>query len=321
MTHSNGSSIKTPVQPAPDSTMSEKRRHLAALSSEIAKSYQTLGGVNHPEGNNLPSREHVIAILKDILTLCFPGYFGTEPIQKQNVSFFVDALVDAVYIHLREQITRSLIHERTLRHTPVDGCGEEADRVTLELLEAIPRIRALLMGDVEAAYDGDPAAKSHDEIILSYPCVEAIATYRIAHELYLRSVPLIPRIMSEYAHSRTGIDIHPGAVIDSHFFIDHGTGVVIGETCDIASRVKLYQGVTLGALSFHKDEQGNIIRGRKRHPTIEEDVVIYANATILGGDTVVGAGSIIGASVSLNKSVPANTIVTIEKPSLRFREK
>ena len=182
------------------------------------------------------------------------------------------------------------------------------------------RIRRLLATDVQAAYDGDPAAQNADEIVCCYPGLEAILHYRLAHELHRLGVPLIPRMMTEWAHSRTGIDIHPGARIGPGFFIDHGTGVVIGETCEIADHVKLYQGVTLGALSFEQDAGGNLVRGTKRHPTIERKVVIYANATILGGHTTVGAHSVIGAGVSVTRSVPANTVVTVEKPSLRFRE-
>jgi serine O-acetyltransferase len=190
----------------------------------------------------------------------------------------------------------------------------------LDFLETIPSLRQILASDVQAAYDGDPAAASLDEIIFCYPGLEAVTIHRIAHELYRLNVPLIPRLLSEWSHGNTGIDIHPGARIGPSFFIDHGTGVVIGETCEIAPHVKLYQGVTLGALSFAQDDQGNLIRGQKRHPTIEENVVIYANATILGGDTVIGRNSVIGASVSLSKAVPPNTVVTIDKPTLRFRE-
>ena len=189
-----------------------------------------------------------------------------------------------------------------------------------EFLETLPEIRQMLAADVQAAFDGDPAAKNLDEIIFCYPGLEAITVHRIAHELYRLQVPFIPRIMSEWSHSRTGIDIHPGAQIGPSFFIDHGTGVVIGETTVIERQVKLYQGVTLGALSFPKDESGNIIRGAKRHPTIEEGVVIYANATVLGGDTVIGRNSVIGSSCAVSKSVAPNTIVTLDKPQLRFRE-
>ena len=184
----------------------------------------------------------------------------------------------------------------------------------MQLLEEMPRLRAVLMGDVHAAYGGDPAAREHDEIILSYPCVTAIATYRIAHELYKRDIPLIPRIMSEWAHSLTGIDIHPGAEIGENFFIDHGTGVVIGETSIIGQNVKLYQGVTLGALSFRRDMNGRLVKGGKQHPTIENEVVIYSGATVLGGETTIGARSVIGANVWLTASVPPNTKVTIGNP-------
>ncbi len=180
-------------------------------------------------------------------------------------------------------------------------------------------MRLILEQDAQAAFEGDPAAKSHHEIIFCYPGLEAVSVYRIAHELLLLGVPLIPRMMTEHAHQKTGIDIHPGARIGSGFFIDHGTGVVIGETCDIGAGVKLYQGVTLGALSFPRDAAGNIIRGMKRHPTLEDDVVIYANATILGGDTVIGKGAVIGSNVWLTQSVAPSTVVSLEKPSLRIK--
>ena len=201
---------------------------------------------------------------------------------------------------------------------PVLACVGRGDEVAA--LEALPRLRDLLATDVQAAYEGDPAAQGLDEIILCYPGLQAITVHRLAHELHQLDVPFIPRMMAEWSHSRTGIDIHPGATIGPSFFIDHGTGVVIGETTEIAAHVKLYQGVTLGALSFPKDDSGELVRGQKRHPTIQEGVVIYANATVLGGKTVVGAHSIIGASVSLTQSVPPNTLVTIEKPQLKFRE-
>ena len=194
-----------------------------------------------------------------------------------------------------------------------------AQQKTVELLKRLPDVRMILEQDAQAAFEGDPAAKSHHEIIFCYPGLEAVSIYRIAHELLLLGVPLIPRMMTEHAHHRTGIDIHPGARIGSGFFIDHGTGVVIGETCDIGVNVKLYQGVTLGALSFPRDAEGNIIRGMKRHPTLENDVVVYANATILGGDTVVGKGAVIGSSVWLTQSVGPSTVVSLEKPSLRIK--
>jgi serine O-acetyltransferase len=186
-------------------------------------------------------------------------------------------------------------------------------KTTEHLLSKLADIRGLLKEDVGAAYDGDPAAKSFQEIVISYPYINAIATHRIAHELYLQNVPLIPRIMSESAHARTGIDIHPGAKIGKRFFIDHGTGVVIGETSVIGENVKLYQGVTLGAMSFPKDERGRIIKGGKRHPTIEDDVTIYAEATLLGNITI-GSGAVIGGNVWLQKSVEPGVIVAISKP-------
>jgi serine O-acetyltransferase len=189
-----------------------------------------------------------------------------------------------------------------------------------EVLEKIPEIRSLLRGDIQAAYDGDPAATSIDEVILSYPCVLAIATYRISHELYIRKVPLVPRIMTEYAHSKTGIDIHPGARIGKNFFIDHGTGVVIGETTKIGDNVKIYQGVTLGAMSFPKDERGRVIKGRKRHPTIGNNVVIYSGATLLGDESVVGDDAVIGGNVWITSRIPSGTRVTIVPPQLEYKD-
>ena len=198
-----------------------------------------------------------------------------------------------------------------------EAVGQEK---AIEFLQTIPGLRKTLATDVQAAFDGDPAAGNLDEIIFCYPGLEAITVYRLAHELHRLQVPLIPRMLSEWAHGRTGIDIHPGATIGPSFFIDHGTGVVIGATCEIASGVKLYQGVTLGALSFAKDEQGNLVRNSKRHPTIEENVVIYANATVLGGTTTIGKNAVIGAGASVYESIPANTVVTLEKPTLRMRQ-
>jgi serine O-acetyltransferase len=192
-----------------------------------------------------------------------------------------------------------------------------AENVTQHLLAQLPKIRQMLKGDVGAAFDGDPAAKSYEEIVISYPCITAIATYRIAHELYLKQVPLVPRIMSECAHSKTGIDIHPGAKIGKNFFIDHGTGVVIGETTIIGDKVKIYQGTTLGAMSFPKDERGRIIKGGKRHPTIEDNVTIYAEATILG-DIIIGKNSVVGGNVWIKESVPAGVTVTVANTDLVY---
>ncbi|MCA8988392.1 MAG: serine acetyltransferase [Planctomycetaceae bacterium] len=303
-----------------------RKEILPDITEQIVTSYHELGTINHLGHCPLPSYSEVIAILTDLSEILYPGYRRRQNLHFGNVTYHVGDLLDTLHDRLTQQIARALRHELTTQtqvtcESYVERDFEsDAQVITIEFLRTIPELRSKLAKDVQAAYDGDPAAGSLDEIIFSYPGLEAITNHRIAHELYRRKVPFIPRMISEYSHSRTGIDIHPGATIGHSFFIDHGTGVVIGETCEIHPYVKIYQGVTLGALSFPKDGEGNIIRGSKRHPTIGEGVVIYANATILGGDTVVGAHSVIGASVSLTKSIPPNTIVTIEKPSLKFRE-
>lgn len=303
------------------------KEELPELTARIIETYKSNGKINHLGHCPLPNLSAVIELVEDLKEVIFPGYRRRQNLHIGNVAYHVGDLIDSLHDGLTQQIARALRHEHDVKNSVSCGTGSEVDfealgqAKTLKFLESIPRIRELLASDAQAAYDGDPAASGLDEIIFCYPGLEAITVQRLAHELHLLKVPIIPRMMTEWAHSKTGIDIHPGANIGPSFFIDHGTGVVIGETTDIAANVKLYQGVTLGALSFPKDEHGNIIRGKKRHPTIEEGVVIYANATVLGGDTVVGAGSVIGASVSLMKSVPPNTVVTVEKPSLRFREK
>jgi serine O-acetyltransferase len=256
------------------------------------------------------------------MDVLFPGYWRHQNVHVGNVEYLAGSLVDGLHDKLIQQIARALRHEQDC--APPDNrvnidLEALAQQKTVELLKRLPDLRVLLDGDVQAAYEGDPAAKSYHEIIFCYPGMEAVTVYRVAHELLLLGVPLIPRMMAELAHARTGIDIHPGARVGPGFFIDHGTGVVIGETCDIGRNVKLYQGVTLGALSFPRDAEGNIIRGMKRHPTLEDEVVVYANATILGGDTVIGHHAVIGSNVWLTQSVPARTVVTMEKPNLRFR--
>lgn len=304
----------------------KRKEELPELTGRIIETYQRIGKINHLGHCPLPNGAVILEIIEDLQEVIFPGYRRRQNLHMGNVAYHIGDLIDSLHDKLTQQIARALRHEHDLRHNVSCGEGAEVDFEALgqvkaiEFLETIPRLREMLALDVQAAYDGDPAATGLDEIIFCYPGLEAITVQRLAHELYRQHVPTIPRMMTEWAHSRTGIDIHPGARIGPSFFIDHGTGVVIGETTDIAANVKIYQGVTLGALSFPKDAQGNIIRGKKRHPTIEDGVVIYANATILGGDTVVGAGSVIGASVSLSQSVPPHTVVTIEKPSLRFRD-
>ena len=293
---------------------------LPNLVDDVIRNYETFGGMDHLEGKDLPSKKVVIEVLEDMLTVFFPGYLGKTEITKSNVKYVLGNTLTSVYARLTVEVEKSLKHIcRKIKECPEDVCHRRSQIVVKELLEKIPEIRSLLSGDIEAAYDGDPAAMSAEEVILSYPCVLAITTYRISHELYLRGVPLIPRIMSEHVHSLTGIDIHPGARIGKNFFIDHGTGVVIGETSEIGDNVKIYQGVTLGALSFLKDEKGHIIKGRKRHPTIGNNVVIYSGATLLGADAVIGDNVVIGGNVWITSPVASGTKITIAPPEQNIR--
>ena len=291
---------------------------LPEITEALVATYTECRHINHLGHKPLPSREAVVDILADLMDVLYPGYVRRQNLHIGNVEYHVGDLVDGLHDKLTVQIARALRHEYEGDSQPHDF-EALAQQKTVELLRHLPAIRYLLEEDVEAAYLGDPAAKGHHEIIFCYPGLEAITVYRIAHELLLLGVPLIPRMMTEYAHSKTGIDIHPGARIGPGFFIDHGTGVVIGETCDIGKNVKLYQGVTLGALSFPRDASGNIIRGMKRHPTLEDDVVVYANATILGGFTVIGHHAVIGSNVWLTESVDPYTVVSLEKPQLRIK--
>ncbi len=295
---------------------------LSKLVDNILDSYETFGGMDHLEGKDLPSKKVNIEILEDLLSVLFPGYLGKESVTKTNIKYFLGTTLTSVYTRLTNEVEKSLKYIcRKINICPIDVCRKRAQIVVKELLEKIPEIRKLANGDVEAAYDGDPAAASIEEVIISYPCVLAIATYRIAHELYLRGVPLIPRIMSEHVHSLTGVDIHPGAKIGKNFFIDHGTGVVVGETAEIGDNVKLYQGVTLGALSFPKDEKGQIIKGKKRHPTIGNNVVIYSGATLLGPDAIVGDNVVIGGNSWVTSPIAAGTKITIARPELNYKKK
>ncbi len=290
------------------------------MVGEIARTYKDDSGINFIDASNLPVRDKILEILDLFGELLFPGYTGKRTVTKSNINFIVGDILCQVYTELCEQIERAYRYQ--CRMDKCDGCDcrTMAEGVTQHLLIRLPRIRKLLKGDVRAAFDGDPAAKSYEEIVISYPCITAIATYRIAHELYLKEVPLIPRIMTEYAHAETGIDIHPGARIGKNFFIDHGTGVVIGETTVIGDNVKIYQGATLGALSFPKDERGKIIKGGKRHPTIEDNVTIYAEATILG-DVVIGKNTVIGGNVWIRESVPAGVTVAMPRADLVYTKR
>ena len=297
------------------------------MTDQVVATYSQIGTINHLGHSPLPHNDAVIEITHDLMEVIYPGYQRRQKLHAGNVAYHVGDLLEGLNNALTQQIARALRHKQALANSDDpqsadanDAFEELAKQKTIALLASLPRLRELLATDVQAAYDGDPAAQGLDEIILCYPGLQAITVHRLAHELYGLDVPFIPRMMAEWSHNRTGIDIHPGATIGPSFFIDHGTGVVIGETTEIAAHVKLYQGVTLGALSFPKDDSGQLVRGQKRHPTIEEGVAIYANATVLGGETVIGARSVIGASVSLIQSVPPNTVVTIEKPQLKFRE-
>lgn len=295
---------------------------LPEITEAIVATYTECNKTSHLGHKPLPSREAVNAMLADLLDILFPGYFRRQNLHIANVEYYVGDLIDGLHDKLIVQITRALRYEQENQASPeINKLDLEAiaQQRTLDFLKKLPDIRMVLEHDVQAAFEGDPAAKGHHEIIFCYPGIEAISIYRLAHQLLLLGIPLIPRMMTEYAHSKTGIDIHPGARIGPRFFIDHGTGVVIGETCDIGVNVKLYQGVTLGALSFPRDSSGNIIRGKKRHPTLEDDVVVYANATILGGDTIVGKGTVIGSNVWLTQSVAPGNVVALEKPLLRMK--
>jgi len=299
--------------------LSLKETELQNVTESLVESYSACGRLHHLGHEPLPSREAVAEILQDLSEILYPGYGRRQNLHAGNIVYHVGNLVDGLHDKLTEQITRAIRHDRCQEDPELD-CEAAAQQHAITLIQRLPEVRNTLEQDVEAAYRGDPAAKSHHEIIFCYPGLEAITTYRIAHELYRLKVPYIPRMMTEYAHSRTGIDIHPGATIGPGFFIDHGTGVVIGETCEIGTHVKLYQGVTLGALSFDRDGEGELVHGAyKRHPTLRDEVVVYANATILGGLTIVGEGAVIGSNVWLTKSVEPYAVVVLDNPQHKVK--
>jgi serine O-acetyltransferase len=281
---------------------------LQNITDQLLKSYQEVGGINHLDGTNLPSKLTIERLCEELLALVFPGFLDASAIHSSSIESETMQRLFRVMTTLRDEVKRSL----SFQDPHSEHLTEQAHRSVCHFLSSLSEVRRRVQTDVTAAYEGDPAARSTAEIILSYPCIEAIAIQRLAHELYQGGVSLIPRMMTEWAHRRTGIDIHPGAVIGNFFFIDHGTGVVIGETCVIGEHVKLYHGVTLGAKSFTKDAQGNPVKGVKRHPKVEDYVTIYANATILGGDTIIGKGSTIGANVFIMESVPAYSVVGLK---------
>jgi len=287
------------------------------LTDRLIASYARVGGINHLDGKNLPSKTAIAAITVDLLRLLFPGFFDERSIHSSQLKMEIATLMDSVLERLEEEVYKSLEYAPPEKLDKKDA-SRLAHSLTLDFLSNLSRLRDLLQTDTEAAFEGDPAALSKEEVIVAYPFIEAIAVQRLAHELYLQKIPLIPRMMTEWAHGRTGIDLHPGAQIGSYFFIDHGTGTVVGETAVIGKHVKLYQGVGLVARSL---AGGQSLRGQKRHPTIEDNVTLYANATIVGGETVIGAGSTIGASVFLNQSIPPNSLVTYEKIDIKVTSK
>lgn len=299
------------------------KEQLPRLTDRIVATYKVEGAIHHLGHCPLPNYDEIVECLADLKDILYPGYRRREGLHIGNVTYHVGDLIDGLHDKLTRQIARALRHDD--RVNGGNTCDPETDyeakgqAMAIAFLERIPYLREILATDAHAAYDGDPACRSIDEVVFCYPGLEAITVHRIAHELRRMGVPFIPRMMSEWSHKQTGIDIHPGAVIGTHFFIDHGTGVVIGETCEIGNHVKLYQGVTLGALSFATDGDGNLVRGHKRHPTLEDRVVIYANATVLGGRTVIGHDSVIGSSVWLPHSLEPHSTVVMEKPKLRIR--
>jgi len=285
---------------------------LDKIIDSVLESYCLTGGINNIDGSNLPSKRAIATICEDLLQLLFPGFHDEEPIHSKHLRRVTAHRVQSIDTRLHEEVCKSL------RRTEPECPDAKAAEFVRQFLSTLPHIRAMLLTDVEAAFQGDPAAANFDEIILAYPYLEAIAIQRCAHMLYCHAIPLIPRMMTEWAHSRTGIDIHPGAHIHKHFFIDHGTGVVIGETSVIGEHVKLYQGVSLIARSLKGGQQ---LKGKKRHPQIEDNVTIYAGTTIMGGDTVIGAGTTIGANVFLTHSVEPRSLVFYEEKRLTILAK
>jgi len=306
----NGDKCKNEIKSA-----KSYRDEVPAVVDELIASCSGGGCFDHVSAEPIPHREAIIDILNRLALILYPGYFVRTRLDSINLEYYLGQEVIALYEILSEQVILAIRHDCIRHNQPCVNCEPLGHQLTVEFLYKLPELRKILAKDIRAALEGDPAAKGYDEIIFSYPGTRAITIYRIAHELHHLNIPLIPRIMTEYAHGLTGIDIHPGAHIGESFFIDHGTGVVIGETCIIGNRVRIYQGVTLGAISLSKEECKRL-RSQKRHPSIEDDVIIYANATILGGDTVVGARSIIGGNVWLTHSVYPDTEVFIKKKDL-----
>lgn len=299
-------------------TLSSYRDKLPQVAEQIISGCEDGTCHTHIDYDPLPSKEAVIDIIDRFRDILFPGYFNREKLDPVNIRYSMGQAVSGLFDVLCEQICRAIRHECFRRDRECAHCAEQGSETALALMADVSAIRRMLASDVSAAFDGDPAAKSHDEIIFSYPGIYAMTVYRVAHRLNELGAPLLPRMMTEHAHALTGIDIHPGAEIGERFVIDHGTGVVIGETTKIGNNVRIYQGVTLGALSLPKNA-GERMRGQKRHPTIQDDVIIYSGATILGGDTVIGQNSVVGGNVWLTESIPPGTKVMLKTPELVYR--
>jgi serine O-acetyltransferase len=292
---------------------------LSRITDDLLASYHHTGGINHLDGKNLPSKRAIGVITLDLLRLLFPGFFDEKLFHSSELRAETTMLIQGILTSLEEEVAKSLEYNPPPElQSPKRDLKPIARTYTVEFLDSLPRIRDLLQTDTEAAFNGDPAALSREEVIVAYPFIEAIAVQRLAHELYLKNIPLIPRIMTEWAHARTGMDLHPGARIGTHFFVDHCTGTVVGETAIIGDHVKMYQGVGLVARSL---AAGQALRGKQRHPTIEDRVTIYAGATIMGGDTVIGEHSTIGASVFLTTSVPPHSLVIQEEANVKVMSK
>ena len=281
----------------------------------ILDSYKKYDLTVRVDGENMVNKDTLIEVIEEIRRILFPGYFDRNRVRGEFLKFLIGERLEFIQYNLKKQIARSMGNKDLCSDCKKSVINEKAEEIVYKFLDKIPKIREYLYTDIQAAYNGDPAAYSTDEIIFSYPGVFAVTVYRIAHELWILNVPMIPRIMTEYAHSVTGIDIHPGATIGKYFFIDHGTGIVIGETTIIGDNVKIYQGVTLGALSTRKGQQ---LKGVKRHPTIEDNVTIYSGTTILGGDTVIGKGATIGGNAFIVSSVAEGMKVSVKNPELQF---
>lgn len=299
-------------------TSREFREEIPGIVERLVASCNRGNCFDHVGPEPIPSRQSVIDIVDRMNRILYPGYFISGRVEAFNLPYYFGQEATALFEALSDQITRALRHDCIRHNLPCVACEDRGQEAAIEFMAELPALREILATDVRAAYEGDPAAKSYDEVIFSYPGLFAITVYRCAHQLQHQAIPFLPRIMTEHAHSLTGIDIHPGAHIGESFFIDHGTGVVVGESTVIGNRVRIYQGVTLGALSLPRGA-GDLLRDKKRHPTIEDDAIIYSGATILGGETVIGARSVIGGNVWITESVPPDTRVFLKKPELIFK--